>query len=326
MDNACDVVRDLLPLYVDGVCSDASREMIDGHIGTCSACADVLARLRNSACEDSLRRETANVLAPRRWRNRVFAVSCALAAFLCLPACLVATMGRGPGTDYPLSWLLLLAPSLLVVLAATLLPLRCRRYTGRWTLLGYTASLLLLMMACVLYTTAGAAHVTAEMVLFAAGAVLLYLFSAAVLLPWALKELPLKGRFAGRKVLAAVVWDVTFALLLALCAALALPGRYPAALAVASAALAALTALTVAVLLRGLKMDKLARIGICVTTAGNAAAWLAQTVLRLAGAGENVTRVVQVTMTVLLAAATAAGLALVTAGAWRAYSRVKRSN
>lgn len=36
--NACDVTRDLLPLYIDEVCSEGSREMIEEHLRCCEAC------------------------------------------------------------------------------------------------------------------------------------------------------------------------------------------------------------------------------------------------------------------------------------------------
>ena len=29
MNAQCEIIRDMLPLYVDGVCSDASRELTD---------------------------------------------------------------------------------------------------------------------------------------------------------------------------------------------------------------------------------------------------------------------------------------------------------
>ena len=326
MDN-CGVVRDLLPLYVDGVCSDASRALVDEHIASCPECAKMLAQLKDSACEDSLRRETAAVLAPRRWRNRLFAASCTLAGFLCVPASLLAAMGRSPAMDYPFSWLLLLAPALLVALAATLLPLRCRRYTGRWTLLGYTASLLLFFMACCLYASTGTAAVSPVGAAFAAGAVVLYIASAAVILPWVLKELPLKGRFAGHKALAALTWDIVFALALAVCAGLAIPAGHPAALIIAMAALAACLALAGLTLYKKLRMDTLARVGVVVTVAGNGVCWLAQPFLRLTGAEKNVTVWVQRIAASLCAATLIAGGVLVCLGAWRAYQRsVKKEN
>lgn len=38
MNNECDIVRDLLPLYLDDVCSDASRKFIETHLKNCEKC------------------------------------------------------------------------------------------------------------------------------------------------------------------------------------------------------------------------------------------------------------------------------------------------
>lgn len=35
----CNIIRDLLPLYVDGVCSVESRELVEDHLARCPACA-----------------------------------------------------------------------------------------------------------------------------------------------------------------------------------------------------------------------------------------------------------------------------------------------
>ena len=317
MNKDCDIVRDLLPLYVDGVCSEGSRRLVDGHVAVCPACAKTLSRLRDSACEDSLRRETAVVLAPRKWRNRAFAVSCALAAFLCVPACLLAALGAGRTPD----WLYLPSPSLLVVMAATMLPLRSRRYTGRWTMLGYTASLLLLLLACWVYTAEGGV----ERYLFAAGTVILYVLSAALILPWAVKELPLPGRFGENRRLAHVAWDGFFALLIGVALCLTAPASAPAALVLGGVLLLALTAAAAVCLWRRLPMAKPARAGLCVTLVGNALCWLERPVLRLAGAQAATAAKCHTAALILLTLSMAAGLALVAAGVWRAYSRVKKT-
>lgn len=36
--NKCNVIRDLLPLYADEVCSEDSREMVEEHLSTCQEC------------------------------------------------------------------------------------------------------------------------------------------------------------------------------------------------------------------------------------------------------------------------------------------------
>ena len=40
--NNCGVVRDLLPLYADGVCSSQSSDLVEKHIAECESCAEEL--------------------------------------------------------------------------------------------------------------------------------------------------------------------------------------------------------------------------------------------------------------------------------------------
>lgn len=40
--NKCNVIRDLLPLYADEVCSEDSREMVEEHLSTCQECKQEL--------------------------------------------------------------------------------------------------------------------------------------------------------------------------------------------------------------------------------------------------------------------------------------------
>ena len=46
MKLSCDVARDLLPLYHDGVCSDESRALVEEHLSDCPGCAAMLRQLR----------------------------------------------------------------------------------------------------------------------------------------------------------------------------------------------------------------------------------------------------------------------------------------
>lgn len=42
----CDIIRDLLPSYVDEVCSERSRAVVEEHVGECAACRSLLERQR----------------------------------------------------------------------------------------------------------------------------------------------------------------------------------------------------------------------------------------------------------------------------------------
>ena len=38
----CDVIRDLLPLYADEVCSEASKALVEEHLQSCERCGKEL--------------------------------------------------------------------------------------------------------------------------------------------------------------------------------------------------------------------------------------------------------------------------------------------
>jgi len=54
----CDIVKDLLPLYVDDVCSEKSREMIEKHLEECEECRKYCELLLGKSPEVVVDRET----------------------------------------------------------------------------------------------------------------------------------------------------------------------------------------------------------------------------------------------------------------------------
>lgn len=53
----CNVIRDLMILYEDDVCSEESRQMVDSHIKECEACQNLYQRSKKPLPEISLERE-----------------------------------------------------------------------------------------------------------------------------------------------------------------------------------------------------------------------------------------------------------------------------
>ena len=47
MKYKCEMIRDLLPLYIDEVCSDESRKIVEDHIKECPECASLTDSMRN---------------------------------------------------------------------------------------------------------------------------------------------------------------------------------------------------------------------------------------------------------------------------------------
>lgn len=48
MKISCDIIKDLLPLYVDGACSDESVNLVEEHLKECSDCTNELSRLKEN--------------------------------------------------------------------------------------------------------------------------------------------------------------------------------------------------------------------------------------------------------------------------------------
>ena len=67
---SCQVVRDLLPLYHDGVCSKDSRALVEEHLKTCPACR---AELEKFDKENSRMKGDVLILAPNDGTSRSIA-------------------------------------------------------------------------------------------------------------------------------------------------------------------------------------------------------------------------------------------------------------
>lgn len=91
-EQPCGVVRDLLPLYADGGCSQSTEQLVKEHIGLCSECRKTLASLQaqkepEPIVEEAPAVETALKKARKRTRQRVIS-----AGLTVLMACLVGML------------------------------------------------------------------------------------------------------------------------------------------------------------------------------------------------------------------------------------------
>lgn len=49
MNYPCSVIQDLLPLYIDGVCSQESRKLVEAHLAECTVCGQILEEMKSTA-------------------------------------------------------------------------------------------------------------------------------------------------------------------------------------------------------------------------------------------------------------------------------------
>ncbi len=68
----CDIVRDLLPSYLDGICSESSRKAVEQHTSECRECRASLERLKNAETEagEAVREEIDFLKKVKRYRVR----------------------------------------------------------------------------------------------------------------------------------------------------------------------------------------------------------------------------------------------------------------
>ena len=62
---SCEIVQDLLPLYVDNVTSDVTKHAVDDHLAHCETCRKEAEKMRESLVlpiNEKLQRSQANIL------------------------------------------------------------------------------------------------------------------------------------------------------------------------------------------------------------------------------------------------------------------------
>ena len=86
----CNIIYDLLPLYIDNVCSEESRELVEEHIKTCEKCKLLLDNMQSGADfrinrEESLQRsDTLKAIKRKFFRKNVLVALVSVAASLAI--------------------------------------------------------------------------------------------------------------------------------------------------------------------------------------------------------------------------------------------------
>ena len=126
MNKECEVIRDLLPLYADDVCSERSRELIEEHLHNCPECSAVLEKLRKNEIENNLREEKDQVIEyqAKRFKRRSATVGSVVSGLFMVPIliCFIVNMATGSS----LSWFYLAASAFLFASALIGLPFALR--------------------------------------------------------------------------------------------------------------------------------------------------------------------------------------------------------
>ena len=152
MNKQCQIVQDILPLYVDEACSKASAELVEEHLPQCVDCTKIYESLKKETYENTLREESESVLThhAKAEKRKTFIVGTCIAGILCIPiiVCLIVNLAVGHALD----WFFIVLTSLLVLASLIVVPLMVEKQKVLWTMGSFTLSLLLLLLTCAIYT------------------------------------------------------------------------------------------------------------------------------------------------------------------------------
>ena len=166
MNKECEIIRDLLPLYADGVASDASREIIEDHLPDCPDCCEYLKKLREDELEKHLKDEKNDVIAygARRFRRQSAAMGSAVSGIILVPILILLAVNLI--NELTMNWFFVALAAMGVAASLIVTPIFVQRDKLFWTFCAFTASLLVLLAVTCIYTHGDWFWVAASAVLF----------------------------------------------------------------------------------------------------------------------------------------------------------------
>ena len=139
----CDIIKDLLPLYYDDICSEDSKTFIDEHLATCINCKVSLKKIKDSTLEKHIEIERENIVARHMKKVRKNALVPGLLAAMAIS--IIPPFFVNLAVFGALTWFFIVLAGVLLFGSLTVVPLLVKSRTWLWTLIASTTSLLLLL-------------------------------------------------------------------------------------------------------------------------------------------------------------------------------------
>ena len=160
------MIADLLPLYKDGVCSQASIRAVEDHLDECPKCRALLERMNEISIDHEIARERDEVIESQSkfFRRKSAVVGSVIAAVFALPVliCLIANLATGNG----LGWFFIVLTAMLIPASLIVVPLMVPENRLLLTIGSFTLSLILLLAASCIYHGGNWFFTAASSVLF----------------------------------------------------------------------------------------------------------------------------------------------------------------
>jgi hypothetical protein len=164
----CDMISDLLPLYLDKACSQSSIEAVEEHLSECRSCNELLESMRSSeeVIDNAIAKERDEVLSKQSkfFKRRSAVAGSIIGGIFAVPilVCLIVNLATGAG----LSWFFIVLAAMFIPASLTVVPLMMPKNKRLWTITLFTVSLLVLLAVCCIYSGGNWFFIAASGVLF----------------------------------------------------------------------------------------------------------------------------------------------------------------
>ena len=162
----CSVIRDLLPLYADEVCSEESRGLVREHLQECPDCKDMLRKLQETEIENNLQDEKNDVVkyGTRWFKRRSTIIGATVAGFFMIPVLvsLIVNFSIGMGAG----WFFLVFASLCIPASFIIVPFLVPEDKVFWMFCSFCVSLILLLCVTCIYSGGDWFWIASSAVLF----------------------------------------------------------------------------------------------------------------------------------------------------------------
>ncbi len=183
MKTDCEIIRDLLPLYVDDICSGKSRELVDEHLQECTECRNMLHRLRRTDIESGLKEEKEDAIdyGVRKFKQLTTRTGITASGLFMIPLLVLLLLNLIAGSR--LGWFLIVLAALAVAASVIAVPILVPESKLFWTLCAFTGSTELLLYVICMVTRGNWFEIAGSALLFGL---------AVCFLPWAIRAKPLR--------------------------------------------------------------------------------------------------------------------------------------
>jgi len=260
MKISCDIISDLLPLYHDGVCNEASKKLVEEHLSECDTCRAMLEKLSDNRLDDRISAEREDVVQhhAKATKRRSLVVGTVIASILMIPV--LVTFIVNLATAGALNWFFIVIASLMVFASVTVVPLVVEKNKGIWTLGSFIGSLLLLFLTINIFNGQNWFFLATIPTIFGL---------SIIFAPFVVKQLPLTGFASRHKGLLAMAINTVLLYATIVVSGLHVGGGtdyWRTSLLITSACLIYPWALFLAI--RYIKANKLVRTGVCFIISG----------------------------------------------------------